>query len=112
MADQDVRAVDSAAGPGVSFVSEEVRCPLCGGGDYVPFLQAASVPPASPTNWFHIVQCRACKLCFTNPRPTAATIGGFYGPSYEPHRQVDPTSGVGRERPTALRGEVVERCSK
>src|SRR5262249_9220869 len=35
---------------------------------------------------FVVVQCQQCGLCFTNPRPTAASIGRFYPSGYRPHR--------------------------
>jgi SAM-dependent methyltransferase len=33
-----------------------------------------------------VVQCQACGLCFTNPRPNSDTIGQFYPAVYRPHR--------------------------
>jgi SAM-dependent methyltransferase len=41
-------------------------------------------PPDGPV--FQIVACRACGLCYTNPRPDAASLAQFYGPDYGPHR--------------------------
>ena len=38
--------------------------------------------------WFAVVQCQKCGLCFTNPRPTVATIRRFYPPTYRPHQTV------------------------
>jgi SAM-dependent methyltransferase len=33
-----------------------------------------------------VVQCPDCGLCFTNPRPSPASIGQFYPDVYRPHR--------------------------
>lgn len=64
---------------------EEVDCLLCGGGRWSPLVEAPD-PGAAPGRWFMVVQCLDCGLCFTNPRPSAATIGRFYPRDYPPHQ--------------------------
>jgi 2-polyprenyl-3-methyl-5-hydroxy-6-metoxy-1,4-benzoquinol methylase len=65
---------------------ETVNCPLCGGAEWIPLVTAEDfdVPPPRPT--FTVVRCRACGLCFTNPRPDAAEIARFYAANYLPHQ--------------------------
>jgi 2-polyprenyl-3-methyl-5-hydroxy-6-metoxy-1,4-benzoquinol methylase len=36
--------------------------------------------------WFLVVQCQDCGLCFTNPRPTVRSIAQFYPDDYRPHQ--------------------------
>ena len=47
---------------------EECPCLLCGSDQWVPLLEAPD-RSRSAGNWFLVVQCRRCGLCFTNPRP-------------------------------------------
>src|SRR5262249_36333153 len=51
--------------------------------------------------------CPDCGLCFTNPRPTPASIGRFYPTAYRPHglprqqrRRPPPRGRPGKERQT------------
>src|SRR5437868_5675797 len=100
-----------AAGPVVEW--EEPDCLLCGGPRWTPLLEAPDVAPGGRGLWFAVVQCLDCGLCYTNPRPTPASIGQFYSPVYGPHsaphrvtrgrwrrsrkeRQVLPLHGRGR----------------
>jgi 2-polyprenyl-3-methyl-5-hydroxy-6-metoxy-1,4-benzoquinol methylase len=52
------------------------ECPACGHPDFRPYLtctdQLVSQQP------FTIVQCEACTLRFTNPRPTVDQLGNYY----------------------------------
>jgi SAM-dependent methyltransferase len=65
---------------------EEVDCPLCDGGRRHILLEAPDLGPGSSGLRFAVVQCLDCGLCFTNPRPSPATIGQFYPDVYRPHR--------------------------
>jgi SAM-dependent methyltransferase len=65
---------------------EEADCPLCGGRRWTMLLEAPDPAPGGRGLWFAVVQCIDCGLCFTNPRPSAASIGQFYSPVYGPHR--------------------------
>jgi 2-polyprenyl-3-methyl-5-hydroxy-6-metoxy-1,4-benzoquinol methylase len=57
-------------------VEELTHCPACGGGAFLPFIACQDKLVSQQT--FQIVRCQACQLLFTNPRPTAETIGTYY----------------------------------
>lgn len=65
---------------------EDTGCPLCGQRQSELLIEAADSRTDGSGLWFAVVQCQNCGLCFTNPRPTAATLAQFYPASYEPHR--------------------------
>src|SRR5262249_55154007 len=65
---------------------EEPDCLLCGGHRWAPLLEAPDCTRDGTGLWFAVVQCHDCGLCFTNPRPSAASMAQFYPPSYPPHR--------------------------
>ena len=52
------------------------NCPICGGGDFVPFLLATDHTVSKES--FNLTTCAACGFCVTNPRPTQSTIGKYY----------------------------------
>ena len=64
---------------------EEVPCLLCAGDRLSPLVEAPDRAAGSAGLWFVVVQCQDCGLCFTNPRPSARTIGQFYPSGYRPH---------------------------
>src|SRR5262249_9129498 len=74
----------AAAGPVIEW--EESNCLLCGGRDWSALVEAPDTTAGGTGLWFAVVQCEACGLCFTNPRPTCETIGRFYPSIYRPHR--------------------------
>ncbi|HXG12785.1 MAG TPA: class I SAM-dependent methyltransferase [Gemmataceae bacterium] len=65
---------------------EETRCLLCDGECWSLLLEAPDNLPGGSGLWFAVVQCQDCGLCFTNPRPSAASIGQFYPAGYRPYR--------------------------
>jgi SAM-dependent methyltransferase len=65
---------------------EESPCLLCGGSNWAPFLESPDRARGGSGLWFMIVECRDCGLCFTNPRPSASSIGDFYADDYAPHQ--------------------------
>ena len=65
---------------------DEVDCPLCGSARSSVLLEAPDLSPGSSGLWFAVVQCHDCGLCYTNPRPSPASIGQFYPEVYRPHR--------------------------
>ncbi len=65
---------------------ETVNCPLCGGTQWTPLIEAEDPDSAPPRPAFTVVRCPACSLCFTNPRPAAEEIGRFYAADYVPHQ--------------------------
>jgi SAM-dependent methyltransferase len=69
---------------------EEPNCLLCGGRNWVPLVEAPDAGDGGSGLWFVVVQCQQCGLCFTNPRPTATSIGRFYPSGYRPHRTPPP----------------------
>jgi SAM-dependent methyltransferase len=87
-----------SSGPVVEW--EEPDCLLCGGHRWTPVLEAPDAVPGGTGLWFAVVQCLDCGLCFTNPRPSADSIGQFYPSAYRPHR---PPGARRRPRPWRLR---------
>jgi SAM-dependent methyltransferase len=75
-----------AAGSRALVEWEEVPCPLCGGTRLSTLLEAPDLTPGGSGLWFAVAQCQTCRLAFTNPRPTPATIGNFYPAGYGPHQ--------------------------
>ena len=73
---------------------EETSCLLCGGIRCSPLVEAPDRAPGSAGLWFVVVQCQDCGLCFTNPRPSADSIGQFYPVGYVPHHY--PSKGKAR----------------
>src|SRR2546421_1546049 len=78
----------AAASSGIDW--EQCPCPLCGGDNSSPLLEAPDRLAGAQGLWFAVVQCRDCGLCFTNPRPSPQTIRQFYPAGYAPHQA--PTS--------------------
>ena len=76
---------------------DDADCPLCGHHDEELLLEAADASPADgrPLR-FAVVRCRRCKLCYTNPRPDARSIGRFYPADYQPHRRPRKLREAGR----------------
>ena len=66
-------------------VFESTPCPLCGGKDNGILLIAPDRFNLRQGPYLSIVQCKKCQFIFLNPRPTPATIAGFYTNSgYQP----------------------------
>lgn len=73
---------------------ENVSCPLgCGAGDR-PVLVGHDRLHGLPGD-FDVVQCTACGLVRTNPRPTRNSIGYYYPADYSPHRSNTARSRTG-----------------
>jgi SAM-dependent methyltransferase len=81
---------------------EEPDCLLCGGQRWTPVLEAPDRAPGGTGLWFAVVQCLDCGLCFTNPRPSAASIGQFYPVGYAPHHLPRPGKRTRARRPPRL----------
>jgi SAM-dependent methyltransferase len=73
------------------IVWEECPCPLCAGVDHVALFEAGDTQGRELR--FLLVKCKRCGLCFTNPRPDAASIQQFYAADYPCHH--------GKHRPVA-----------
>jgi 2-polyprenyl-3-methyl-5-hydroxy-6-metoxy-1,4-benzoquinol methylase len=66
---------------------ETVPCALCGSDRHDVYFSRAKELYNGFDEYFDVVRCRECGFVFTNPRPTAATIGCFYPDSaqyYQP----------------------------
>jgi SAM-dependent methyltransferase len=87
-----------AAGPRVRVEWEEVPCPLCGSQRQSTLLEAPDLAPDGSGLWFAVAQCQSCRLAFTNPRPTPASIANFYPASYGPHQAPRRLGRKGRGR--------------
>ncbi len=80
---RDLAVSCAASGPVVEW--EEPDCLLCGGRNWSLLVEAPDMTRGGTGLWFAVVQCHECGLCFTNPRPTAESIGQFYPDVYRPH---------------------------
>lgn len=66
---------------------ETVPCALCGSDRHEVYLRQAKELYNGLDARFDVVRCRQCGFVYTNPRPTAASIGCFYPDSaryYQP----------------------------
>jgi SAM-dependent methyltransferase len=86
---------------------EETPCLLCGRDETDVLTEAADpLPPAGEGLRFAVTQCRHCGLAYTNPRPTADSIGRFYPSDYEPHA---PRVGFKTRRPSRFWSRIIGR---
>jgi SAM-dependent methyltransferase len=92
--DHSLRALpfEEARSSGIAW--EETDCLLCRGDNWSPLVEAPDRTPTGEGQWFMVVQCRDCGLCFTNPRPTADSIGQFYRSDYKPHQPHESSGGA------------------
>ena len=92
--DHSLRAFsfDEAATSTIAW--EETDCLLCGGASWSPLVEAPDRTPSGAGQWFMVVQCRDCGLCFTNPRPSVDSIGQFYPSDYSPHQPRESGDGA------------------
>jgi SAM-dependent methyltransferase len=66
---------------------EETPCLLCGGRTAETIVEAGDpLRGAAAGPAFRVVRCHECELCYTNPRPSPASIGRFYPDDYSPHQ--------------------------
>lgn len=75
---------------------ETINCPLCGSDDYHVVIEAAKELYNGMDEYFDVVECRHCKMNWTNPRPTAETIEYFYPDSagyFSPSTEIPHPSG-------------------
>jgi 2-polyprenyl-3-methyl-5-hydroxy-6-metoxy-1,4-benzoquinol methylase len=87
---------------------EDVACPLGCPKDDEPVLAGRDLLHELP-GIFAVVRCRTCGLMRTNPRPTRATIGGYYPEDYGPYRGTRVTATTsGPRRLSSLRNAVKE----
>jgi SAM-dependent methyltransferase len=64
---------------------EEVACDYCGSHQYVTVAKQTDLIHSTTTEYFQIVQCVACGLNFTNPRPAVGEIDKYYSAHYSFH---------------------------
>lgn len=105
----DLESPASSAKPLIEW--EEADCPLCGSRRWKVLMQAPDCISGGSGLWFAVVRCQECGLCFTNPRPTLATMASFYPSGYHPHRVSHERSigksWLGRNRNWAARERYV-----
>ncbi|MCS7045897.1 MAG: class I SAM-dependent methyltransferase [Gemmataceae bacterium] len=77
-------SLDAPAASGIIW--EEKDCLLCGSAAWTPLVEAPDPTPGGAGQWFMVVQCKDCGLCYTNPRPSSDSIQQFYPPGYVPHQ--------------------------
>ncbi len=81
--------------PAVTWVDS--ACPLCGHRDAEIVLEAADPTPVAGAGLrFAVIECRVCRLAYTNPRPDEASIGQFYPADYKAHRRPRKMRAAGR----------------
>src|SRR5689334_16369069 len=80
----DLEAPAEAPRPVVAW--GETPCPLCARPRGAIVIAAPGPTAAGAGLCFAVVQCQDCGLCFTNPRPSARSIGQFYSETYLPHQ--------------------------
>jgi SAM-dependent methyltransferase len=105
---RDLAAPAAAAGPVIEW--EEPNCLLCHGGRWAPLVEAPDIAPGGSGQWFVVVQCQDCGLCFTNPRPNPKTMVHFYPELYPPHQTPPPGHKVGRRRHARLASHWPRAC--
>jgi 2-polyprenyl-3-methyl-5-hydroxy-6-metoxy-1,4-benzoquinol methylase len=81
--------------PGLDYELETVNCCVCGSSESEVYLKRAKELYNGLDAWFDVVRCRGCGHYFTNPRPTAATMGCFY-PDSARYYQPKPGRGEGK----------------
>jgi SAM-dependent methyltransferase len=86
MIDSPLRVRDVEATGECAIVLETVACPLCGEERWSTILEGPDVQSECQRMRFTVTRCGGCGLCWTNPRPTAQSIGWFYPDRYRPHR--------------------------
>jgi SAM-dependent methyltransferase len=82
---------------------EETDCLLCGSPRWRLIAEAPDRFAGSSGLWFAVVKCKDCGLCFTNPRPSPASIAHFYPPVYFCQRAPGPLEKPSRKVPGRLR---------
>lgn len=70
---------------------EEIRCPGCGSGEGVPFVQGPDRMHPIP-GVFRLVRCPVCDLVYQNPRPTFPLLQRHYPDEYVAYAA--PTEGL------------------
>jgi 2-polyprenyl-3-methyl-5-hydroxy-6-metoxy-1,4-benzoquinol methylase len=92
---------------------ETVPCALCGSDRHDVYFPRAKELYNGFDEYFDVVRCHECGFVFTNPRPTAATIGCFYPDSaqyYQPKEKRVTAGNWSRKRwKKALQQSVLAR---
>jgi len=86
--------------PELKYDLETVSCALCGSDCYDIYYPRAKELYNGLDAYFDVVRCRECHFVYTNPRPTAATIGSFYPDSaqyYQPKKSRVATGNWSRK---------------
>ena len=66
---------------------ENINCDYCGSNEFTLLAKQTDVIHKTTTEYFSVVRCKRCNLCFTNPRPTEKSIGNYYKSNYSFHRE-------------------------
>lgn len=77
----DAQTLVTAAASMEQVVWERTACTLCGRDDAEPIRTADDASGLRVA----LARCRGCGLCYTNPRPSTATIGAYYPEDYAPY---------------------------
>lgn len=85
--------VENSEAPGhdeLNYQLESVSCGLCGSFEHHIVLRRAKELYNGLDAYFDVVKCAQCGFVFTNPRPTAESLGCFYPDSaryYQPNKK-------------------------
>jgi SAM-dependent methyltransferase len=80
---------------------ETVDCLLCGDREHETVIVAGD-QLTQIGGHFRVVRCHRCQLAFTNPRPTAGSLGLFYPADYAPYSENEPSGRLGASWRRAL----------
>jgi len=78
-------AISAGLLPGLDFVD----CPACNSKQTTKVFTSVDRLFYTPGFW-NVVRCDHCGLAFTNPRPSAATLGNYYPDDYGPYHGAPP----------------------
>lgn len=75
---------------------ELVKCDLCGSSSATAVARQTDVIHGTTDEYFAIVRCDVCGLCFTNPRPDVQQIGSYYAKEYPFFQRASPLLRIAR----------------
>ena len=93
----------------VTVELETVDCLQCGIRDHETIIVAGDHLTRIGGH-FRVVRCRGCQLAFTNPRPTAGSLGLFYPADYAPHSEREPGGRLRESWQRRLEIALLRQC--
>lgn len=87
---------------------EFVPCGVCGGDDARPYATGKDYEYETSEDEFQMVECRACRNVYLNPRPVKEDLGKIYPPTYYSYNYdtaVNPMARWAKERLDELKAK-------